>query len=153
VTLPSWRDLSMGRRWHFFFAWLFAANLLVYLLVGLVSGHLKRDLLPKREQLRLRTLVRNAADHIRLKFPQGESARHYNPLQKLTYLAVIFLLLPAMILTGLAMSPGMDAIFPWLIEHLWRAPIRAHDSFRRGKSDCALCPHSCRNGLARRPFN
>jgi Prokaryotic cytochrome b561 len=23
VTLPSWRDLGMGRRWHFFFAWLY----------------------------------------------------------------------------------------------------------------------------------
>src|ERR1700730_11565367 len=31
VTLPSWRDLALGRRWHFFFAWLFVANLTVYL--------------------------------------------------------------------------------------------------------------------------
>ena len=27
ATLPSWRDLALGRRWHFFFAWLFVANL------------------------------------------------------------------------------------------------------------------------------
>ena len=29
MTLPSWRALAWGRRWHFFFAWLFVANLLV----------------------------------------------------------------------------------------------------------------------------
>jgi thiosulfate reductase cytochrome b subunit len=34
----------------------------------------------------------------------------------LSYLAVIFVLLPAMVLTGLTMSPGMDAIFPWLVD-------------------------------------
>jgi thiosulfate reductase cytochrome b subunit len=37
-------------------------------------------------------------------------------LQKLTYLLVIFLLLPVMIGTGLTMSPGFDAIAPWLLD-------------------------------------
>ena len=46
VTLPGWRDLALGRRWHFFFAWVFVANLLVYLVAGLASGHFWRDLLP-----------------------------------------------------------------------------------------------------------
>ncbi len=116
MTLPSWRALAWGRRWHFFFAWLFAANLLVYLAAGAASGHLRRDLLPSPGQLRPRSLLRDLADHLRLKFPRGEAARHYNPLQKLTYLAVIFGLLPLMILTGLTMSPGMDAILPWLVD-------------------------------------
>jgi thiosulfate reductase cytochrome b subunit len=116
VTLPSWRDLSLGRRWHFFFAWLFVANLLLYLFAAIVSGHLRRNLLPARSELRFRALLRDIADHLRLKFPYGEAARHYNPLQKLSYLAVVLVLLPAMVLTGLAMSPGMDAILPWLID-------------------------------------
>src|ERR1700730_9893281 len=46
VTLPSLRDLALGRRWHFFFAWAFAANLLIYLAAGIVGGHFSRDLLP-----------------------------------------------------------------------------------------------------------
>jgi thiosulfate reductase cytochrome b subunit len=33
-----------------------------------------------------------------------------------TYLGVVFVLLPLMILTGLAMSPGIDAIVPWLVD-------------------------------------
>ncbi|HET6378450.1 MAG TPA: cytochrome b/b6 domain-containing protein [Methylocella sp.] len=116
LTLPSWRDLALGRRWHFFFAWLFAANLLIYLSAALVSGHLRRDLLPGLQELRPRALARDLAGHLRWSFPQGEAARRYNPLQKLTYLAVILVLLPLMILTGLAMSPGMDAALPWLTE-------------------------------------
>ena len=116
VTLPGWRDLAMGRRWHFFFAWAFVANLLLYLVAGLASGHFWRDLLPDREQLRPRSLLHDAADHLRLKFPRGEAARHYNPLQKLTYLSVLGVLLPLMVLTGLTMSPGMDAILPWLVD-------------------------------------
>jgi Prokaryotic cytochrome b561 len=102
ATLPSWRDLALGRRWHFFFAWLFVANLLAYFAVGIASGHFRRDLLPSRQQLRPRSLLKDAIDHLRLKFSRGEEARHYNPLQKLTYLGVIGVLLPAMILTGLS---------------------------------------------------
>ena len=34
----------------------------------------------------------------------------------MSYLAVILVLLPVMVLTGLTMSPGMDAIFPWLVD-------------------------------------
>jgi len=116
VTLPSWRDLALGRRWHFFFAWAFVGNLLVYLVAALAGGHFWRDLLPSKQQLRPRSLLKDLADHLRLKFPRGEAARGYNPLQRLTYLAVIFVLLPLMILTGLAMSPGMDAIVPWLVD-------------------------------------
>jgi thiosulfate reductase cytochrome b subunit len=41
ATLPGYQDLSMGRRWHFFFAWLFLLNSLVYLVWSLGSGHLR----------------------------------------------------------------------------------------------------------------
>lgn len=116
MTVPSWRDLGLGRRWHFFFAWLFAANLLLYLLATIVGGHLRRDLLPAPNRLRPSSLFSDIADHLRLKFPRGDAARHYNPLQKLNYLVVNFVLLPVMVLTGLSMSPGMDAMFPWLVD-------------------------------------
>jgi thiosulfate reductase cytochrome b subunit len=116
ATLPGFRDLHLGRRWHFFFAWLFVANLLVYYMGGLASGHLRRNLLPSREQLRPRIILHDILDHLRLRFPRGEAALHYNLLQKFAYLSVIGVLLPVMILSGLTMSPGMDAILPWLVD-------------------------------------
>ena len=116
ATLPSFRSLADGRRWHFFFAWIFVLNGLVYLLAGLGGGHFRRDLLPGRDQLGARHLAREIADHARLRFPRGEAARRYNALQKLSYLVVVFVLLPLMVLTGLSMSPGMNAGFSWLPE-------------------------------------
>jgi len=114
VTLPGHRNLSMGRRWHFFFAWLFLFNGLAYLLWSLGSGHLRRDLVPSGTELK--HIGASIAEHARLKFPKGEEAKRYNVLQKLAYLCISLILLPLMLLTGLAMSPGMDAAFPILLD-------------------------------------
>ncbi|WP_201840651.1 cytochrome b/b6 domain-containing protein [Microvirga zambiensis] len=113
LTLPSYQDLSTGRRWHFFFAWLLVFNGAVYLVYGLISGHLRRDLLPTR--LQLRKIGHTIREHLLLRFPHGDEARHYNVLQKLTYLAVALVLLPLVVLTGLTMSPGIDAAVPELL--------------------------------------
>jgi Ni/Fe-hydrogenase b-type cytochrome subunit len=112
ITLPSYQDLATGRAWHFFFAWVLVLNGLVYLAAGFARGHFRRDLLPNRTQLR--HIGGTVRDHLLLRFPKGEEARHYNVLQKLTYLGVIFVVLPILVLAGLAMSPGIDAIAPWL---------------------------------------
>ncbi|HXG78828.1 MAG TPA: cytochrome b/b6 domain-containing protein [Methyloceanibacter sp.] len=114
ATLPGHRDLAMGRRWHFFFAWLFLFNGLAYLAWSLGSGHLRRDLAPSRQDLK--HIGASILEHARLKFPKGEEAKRYNVLQKLAYLSVALVLLPLMLLSGLAMSPGMDAAFPFLID-------------------------------------
>jgi thiosulfate reductase cytochrome b subunit len=116
ATLPAHQDLAAGRRWHLFFAWCLAFNGALYLAWSLASGHLRRDLLPTRAQLAPRHLWREIVDHARLRFAKGDEARRYNALQKLSYLAVIVLLLPAMVLTGLTMSPGVDAAAPWLLD-------------------------------------
>jgi thiosulfate reductase cytochrome b subunit len=63
-------------------------------------------------------VLRDIGNHLRLRFPRGESARNYNVLQKLAYLSVIFVLAPLLLGTGLTMSPGMDAALPWLV-HLY----------------------------------
>ncbi len=110
ATLPSTQSLATGRRWHFFFAWLFVINGLAYLVYSLVTRHLRRDLAPTRHDLR--HIGRSIVEHTRLRFPTGEEARRYNVLQKVAYLAVIFGLLPLVVLTGLTMSPGMDAALP-----------------------------------------
>lgn len=116
ATLPAGQDLAAGRRWHFFFAWCFVINGAVYLAYSVLSGHLRRDLLPTGSQLAPRHLWREIVDHARLRFPKGEEAKHYNALQKMSYLSVAVIILPAMVLTGLTMSPGMNAVLPGLLD-------------------------------------
>ena len=41
ATIPSWQSLALGRRWHFFFAWLWVANGVLYLGWSLASRHLE----------------------------------------------------------------------------------------------------------------
>jgi thiosulfate reductase cytochrome b subunit len=113
LTIPSYQDLATGRRWHFFFAWVLVAVGLFYLVYSLVSRHAARDLVPRAKELR--HIGGSILDHARLRFPRGDEARHYNVLQKLSYLIVIFVLFPALILAGLTMSPGVDAAVPQLL--------------------------------------
>jgi thiosulfate reductase cytochrome b subunit len=80
----------------------------------LVSGHLRRDLAPSGGELK--HIGASISEHIRLRFPKGEEAKRYNVLQKLAYLLVALILLPLMLLSGLAMSPGMDAGYPFLLD-------------------------------------
>jgi thiosulfate reductase cytochrome b subunit len=111
LTVPTYRDLATGRRWHFFFAWLFVINGLVYLIASVLSRHVTRDLIPSWSELR--GIGRSIVEHARLRF---HHTRDYNVLQKVTYLGVIFVVLPLVVLTGLTMSPGVDAAVPWLVD-------------------------------------
>ena len=84
------------------------------MIYALASGRLTGVLWPSRRELR--GIGRSILDHVRLRFPEGEEARRYNLLQKLSYVAVLFLVLPLMVATGLTMSPGMDARLHFLTE-------------------------------------
>jgi thiosulfate reductase cytochrome b subunit len=112
ITLPGPQWLAMGRLWHFFFAWLFVINGAAFAAYALWSGHFRRDLLPTEKDVK--HIPQEIADHARLRFAKGEAARHYNALQKIAYFLVIFGLGPLIVLTGLTMSPTMDAAFPIL---------------------------------------
>ncbi len=114
LTIPDDQWLSMARRWHFFFAWILVINGLCYIGYSIASRHLSRDLAPHDGELR--TIGQSIVDHLKFKHPTGEAAKHYNVLQKLTYLLVIFVLLPLMILMGLAMSPGLDTAIPGWVD-------------------------------------
>jgi Ni/Fe-hydrogenase b-type cytochrome subunit len=116
MTIPSYYSLSGARRWHLAFAWVFAVGLIVYLLIALRNGHIRKDLAPRKAELAPRHIWADIADHAKLRFPTGDAALGYNILQKLSYGGVIFLLLPLLILTGLTMSPAVDAAWPWLLD-------------------------------------
>ncbi|WP_257539995.1 cytochrome b/b6 domain-containing protein [Sphingobium sp. CFD-1] len=116
ITLPALYNLAISRHWHLTAAPILIVSLLAYMLWSLGNGHIGKDLLFRRGELAPAHLWRDVKDHVRLRFPRGEAALHYNVLQKASYMAVIFLLLPLVILTGLTMSPGMNAAWPWLID-------------------------------------
>ena len=111
ITIPSYQDLATGRRWHFFFAWLLVLNGAVYAANLFARRHLK-DFVPSGRELQ--SIPSSIWQHLRLRFPKGDEARHYNVLQKLAYISVI-IVLPILILAGLTMSPAIDATFPWLL--------------------------------------
>lgn len=113
-TIPGTRNLALGRRWHFFFAWLWVINGLCYLAWSIASRHLSRDLAMEKRDWR--DIPRSIADHVRFRHPHGDEALRYNPLQKLAYLAMIFLVAPAAILTGLSMSPQMDTLLGGFVD-------------------------------------
>jgi Ni/Fe-hydrogenase b-type cytochrome subunit len=116
ATIPSTYNLAAARRWHLAFAWVLVAGLIIFLAVSLWNRHVQRDLAPKDGQLKPGHIWGDIKAHARLRFPTGDAALHYNILQKISYVAVIFVLIPLMILTGLTMSPAMDAAWPWLVE-------------------------------------
>lgn len=111
-VLPDQNGWS--RSLHFQTAWILVFTGLIYAAWSLGSGHWRRNLLPARADLSWARVSRAVADHLRLR--PGEDASSYNVLQRLAYLFVIFVLFPAMIWTGLAMSPAITAVFPFLVE-------------------------------------
>jgi thiosulfate reductase cytochrome b subunit len=109
-VLPDQNGWS--RYLHFQSAWLLAFTGFAYLAAGIRTRHIRTNLVPASSELR-GPVVRDAIRQL-LRFPAGAVADplSYNLLQRIAYLIVIFLLVPAVIWTGLAMSPGVAAIWP-----------------------------------------
>ena len=115
-TLPASYNLALSRHWHLAAAPIFAFALLAYMLWSLANRHVSRDLAFRKGELAPRHVWQDIRDHARLRFPTGAAALRYNVLQKASYIGVIFVALPLVILTGLTMSPGMNAAWPWLVD-------------------------------------
>lgn len=113
ATVPSGKWLAMGRQWHLFFAWFFVINGLLFTAYAVASRHITRDLTPSGNDLR--DIGRSVKDHLILRHPTGDKAKRYNVLQKLAYATILFIVAPVITLTGLAMSPTIDAAAPWLL--------------------------------------
>lgn len=102
-----------SRALHFEAAWVVVLAGLVYGIYGLWSGHFGKDLIPARRDWNWRAYRDRIAKYLRRAPPDPAEERAYNVLQRSAYLAVIFVLFPLMIWTGLAMSPTFTAAFPW----------------------------------------
>ena len=101
------------RPYHFFFAWILVLTGLTYTVGSFITEHFRRDLLPAKADLRWNRMVGIALEHLQYR-PHVATASTYNVVQRLTYLAVAFLLFPAFLWTGLGMSFGMTSVFPIL---------------------------------------
>jgi len=110
LTLPGPQDLADGRRWHLLFAWVMFLAWVAYLISAGVRGKL-RDLVMRPDDFRKLWPMQLYYLRLRREPPQHGT---YNPLQKLTYNVVVFAFFPLLILSGLTLSPGVDAAVPWL---------------------------------------
>jgi thiosulfate reductase cytochrome b subunit len=127
IPVPSSRDTvptgynyvladenGWARSLHFQAAWLLVLTGAAYGIAGFASGHFRRNLLPQRGERSWQAYWRA----MRGVETRDEGARGYNPVQRTVYLGVIFVLFPAVIWTGLALSPGFNAVFPFFVDVL-----------------------------------
>jgi thiosulfate reductase cytochrome b subunit len=114
LPLPFMRGgpSGWGRNLHFLSAWVGVLNGSLYVLSGILTRHFRRNLLPAKTDLSRASIARAVSNHLRLKFSGAETSLAYNLLQRLTYLAVVFVLFPVIIWTGFAMAPAIVAVFP-----------------------------------------
>lgn len=113
-TAPIYNENSWGRSLHFLAAWLLVATGLAYLFPGVLSGHFRRHVVPRNTEFSPRLLWNDFKDHLRLKVRAPTGGPQYGLLQKCSYVIVIFVALPLIGITGLAMSPTITASYPFI---------------------------------------
>lgn len=110
LALPGYKNLGLGRHWHFISMIFWLANGIAYYILLFTSGEWTRlvptpwSTFPEAFEI--------AALYATLQLPTESMGTLYNPMQQLTYFAVVFLLGPFMIARGAAMSPAIAFQFP-----------------------------------------
>jgi thiosulfate reductase cytochrome b subunit len=112
-TYDIFNENGWGRSTHFLAAWFMVLTGIIYFIAGFYSGHFWHNLVPRRREFGLKLLWRDVAAHLRRHM---HYTGKYGLLQKITYLSVIFLLFPVVILTGFTMSPAITASYPFLLK-------------------------------------
>jgi len=110
ITIPGFFWLAGGRRWHFFFGWLFVLNGLFYFVYNLLNGHMRKFLFTPRDAVKVPAMM---LYYLRLRRESPQDGE-YNPLQKMAYTGVFVILTPLVLLSGMAMAPQLDVAFHWM---------------------------------------
>ncbi len=105
-----------ARSLHFLAAWILVGAGAVYLLLGILSGHLRRNLLPRVRELAPRSLLQDLRNHFAARVDPASVGPPYGLLQKLAYTTIVCIVLPLMVATGLTMSPAVTAGYPFLLD-------------------------------------
>lgn len=115
-TYDIFNQNGWGRSLHFLAAWGLVVTGLVYLLGGIISGHFRNNLVPRRRELRPALIWADISKHLRLQIKAATGGPQYGLLQKCAYFTVVFGALPGAVLTGCTMSPAITAAYPWLLD-------------------------------------
>jgi thiosulfate reductase cytochrome b subunit len=113
-TFEIFNQNGWGRSLHFLAAWIAVLTGLGYLFGGVMSGHFRRHVLPPPAHLGPRHLWVDVTRHLRLQVPRATGGPDYGLLQRVAYSFVLFVALPLVVVTGLAMSPRVTAAVPAL---------------------------------------
>jgi len=73
-------------------------------------------MVPARDERTVAHVRAELRDHLRWRSRKHAPNGSYGTLQKTSYLILIFVFVPLMILTGIAQSPGFTAAMPWLLD-------------------------------------
>ena len=145
-VLPDQNGWS--RYLHFQAAWVVVLTGLLYVIFGLFTGHLRKNLLPGRADLSWRAFSTAIASHLRFERPSEAEAWSYNVLQRLTYLFVIFVLFPVGNLDGPGDVSRLCFRGSGDRQCVGRPAIGAHDSLLRLPGSRALPAGPRRDGLS-----
>jgi len=83
VTIGGW--LGGALQWHFAAMWIFALNGVIYLMLNMLTGRLRKKFFP----LCLRELIKDAFNALTGKLAHAD-LRQYNQVQRAAYLFVMF---------------------------------------------------------------
>jgi len=117
-TYEIFNENGWARSLHFLAAWGLVATGAIYLLAGLFTGHLARDLVPRVTDLAPSALWRDLVARLRRPSASVPAGPPYGSLQRCAYFGAVFLALPLLTVTGLAMSPAVTAAYP-VIASVW----------------------------------
>jgi len=112
-TYEIFNENGWARSLHFLAAWFLVTTGAVFCLAGFLTGHVGRDLVPRARELAPRALWRDLVERVRKRAVVAPGPP-YGELQKCAYFGVVFLALPLMVVTGLAMSPAITAAYPFV---------------------------------------
>ena len=109
-------DRMWGRNYHITFAWVFLINGFVYVVWNIWTAHFRDRMIPHRNEISIEKLQTAVQSQLSLTGPKRHAPDNYGILQKLSYVLLIFVFTPFMILTGIAQSPGFTAAIPSLLD-------------------------------------
>jgi thiosulfate reductase cytochrome b subunit len=115
-TYEIFNQNGWGRSLHFLAAWFLVITGMIYLMMGIFTGHFRKHLWPRANEFTVKMYKQDLINHFRTKFQTTTSGPQYGLLQKTTYIKVIFFLFPLVVMTGMTMSPAITAAYPFLLK-------------------------------------